>query len=230
MIVCGHLDSWHQAQGCTDNGTGVATTIECARILKAVGAKPKRTIRFILWGGEEQGLLGSIAYVRQHRQEMSRIACVFNHDAGTNWAHSLTVSDSMYGPMQRVFAPVMDLEPPDPDFAGEVFRLNHRPKIGAGAGGSDHASFVPAGVPGLDWGLVGRSDYFGVTWHSQWDNLDVAIPEYQRHTSTVIALAALGVANLPDLLDHSGVEAGGEEGALNPPRSRRPSSTRRWTA
>lgn len=207
VIVCGHLDSWHQAEGCTDNGTGVASTLEAARILMAAGARPKRTIRFILWGGEEQGLLGSVAYVRQHRAEMDKVACVFNHDTGTNWAHSLTVSDSMYEPMQRVCAPLLQLPPPDADFAGPVFVLNHRASIDAGIGGSDHASFFAARVPGLDWGLTGRSDYFGMTWHSQWDKFDVAIPEYQRHTSTVIALAALGVANLPELLDHSGVKS-----------------------
>ena len=63
VIVCAHLDSWHQATGATDNGTGTCSTLETARILTTAGLKPKRTIRFILWGGEEQGLLGSRAYV-----------------------------------------------------------------------------------------------------------------------------------------------------------------------
>lgn len=208
VIVCGHLDSWHQAQGCTDNGTGATSTMEAARILAKIGVKPSRTIRFILWGGEEQGLLGSVAYVKQHRAEMDKISCVFNHDTGTNWAQSIAVTEKMYAPMQRVFAPVMKLTPPDADFDGPVFDLRRTEAI-SGGGGSDHASFIAARVPGLDWGLRGRSDYFRYTWHSQWDTIDVAIPEYQRHTSTVIALAALGVANLPELLDHSGVRASG---------------------
>ena len=208
VIVCGHLDSWHQAQGCTDNGTGATSTMEAARILAKIGIKPSRTIRFILWGGEEQGLLGSVAYVKQHRAEMDKISCVFNHDTGTNWAHSLGVTEKMYAPMQRVFAPVMKLTAPDADFDGPVFDLRKVDAI-SGGGGSDHASFIAARVPGLDWSLRGRSDYFRYTWHSQWDTIDVAIPEYQRHTSTVIALAALGVANLPELLDHSGVRASG---------------------
>lgn len=123
VIVCGHLDSWHQAQGCTDNGTGTTSTMEAARILAKVGVKPTRTIRFILWGGEEEGLLGSVAYVKQHRAEMDKISCAFNHDTGTNWAQSMSVSASMLAPMQRVFAPVMQLKSPEPDFTGPVFNL-----------------------------------------------------------------------------------------------------------
>src|SRR5262245_27256236 len=208
IIVCGHLDSWHQAQGCTDNGTGTTSTMEAARILAAVGSKPKRTIRFCLWGGEEEGLLGSQAYVKMHRTEMHKVSCVFNHDTGTNYAASLNVSDSMYEPMRRVIVPMQKLTVPDEDHIGPAFRLSHSATI-SGGGGSDHASFIAAGVPGLNWNLKGRSDYFGYTWHSQWDKIDVAIEEYQRHTSTVIALAALGTANLPALLDHSGVARGG---------------------
>jgi hypothetical protein len=204
VVVCGHLDSWHQATGTTDNGTGATSTLEAARILAAVGARPKRTIRFILWGGEEQGLLGSLAYVNKHRAEMAKVSCVFNHDSGTNWAQSLAITPGMKDDMQRVIAPILAMKPPDSGFDGPVFALNVREKI-SGGGGSDHASFARAGVPPFSWGLKGRSDYFRYTWHSQWDTYDVAIPEYQRHTSTVIALAALGVANLPHLLDRTGV-------------------------
>jgi hypothetical protein len=66
VIVGGHLDSWDGATGTTDNGTGTCTTLEAARLLMKAGAKPKRTIRFMLWSGEEQGLLGSSAYIRKH--------------------------------------------------------------------------------------------------------------------------------------------------------------------
>ncbi|MEC8653778.1 MAG: PDZ domain-containing protein, partial [Planctomycetota bacterium] len=62
-----------------------------------------------------------------------------------------------------------------------------------------------AQVPGLGWGLKGRSDYFQHTWHTQWDTFDVAIEEYQRHTATVIAMAALGTANLDELLDRQNI-------------------------
>jgi carboxypeptidase Q len=209
VIVSAHLDSWHQAQGCTDNGTGTATTIEAARILTSVGAKPKRSIRFCLWGGEEQGLLGSRAYVQRHRTDMTNVSALFNHDTGTNWAQSLAVTEAMHQQLEPVFAHVLRLmTPPDSDWTDPVFNLRIVPRV-SGGGGSDHASFIAAGVPGLDWGLKGRSNYFQHTWHTQWDTIDVAIEEYQRHTSTVIALAALGTANLPELLDRSGVSAGG---------------------
>jgi len=205
VVVCGHLDSWHQAQGTTDNGTGATSTLEAARILTSVGAKPKRSIRFLLWGGEEQGLLGSQGYVQRHRTEMDKISCVFNHDTGTNWAQSLSVTPKMAEQFGPVFEPVMKLTAPDEDFEGPVFDLNEVESI-RGGGGSDHASFLSAGVPGWSWGLKGRSDYFGYTWHTQWDTFDVAIEEYQRHTATVVALAALGTANMPELLDREGVQ------------------------
>lgn len=213
VIVSAHLDSWHQAQGCTDNGTGTATTIEAARILTAVGATPKRSIRFCLWGGEEQGLLGSLGYVQRHRSEMPKVSAVFNHDTGTNWAQSLGVTEAMHAQLEPVFAQVGRLlQAPDADWDGPVFNLRVVPRV-AGGGGSDHASFIAAGVPGLDWGLKGRSDYFQHTWHTQWDTFDVAIEEYQRHTATVVAMAALGTANLPALLDRSGVVSRGDRAA-----------------
>lgn len=203
IVVCGHLDSWHQATGATDNGTGASSTMEAARILTAAGVRPKRTIRFILWGGEEQGLLGSLAYVNRHRKEMAKVSAVFNHDTGTNWAHSLTVTEAMYPIFQRALAPVMELPAPEEDYDGPVFRLRKTKTMGVG-GGSDHVSFQRAGVPAWSWGLRGRSSY-GYGWHSQWDTYDIAIPEYQRHTATVIALTVAGLAEYPGLLPREGV-------------------------
>lgn len=209
VIVCGHLDSWHQATGTTDNGTGATSTMEAARILMAVGARPKRTIRFCLWGGEEQGLLGSLGYVQRHRRDMDKVSAVFNHDTGTNWAHGITAPTNAARQLEAVFAPVLALlSPPDVSFDGPVFKLTATERL-AGSGGSDHASFLAAGVPGLNWNLTGRSNYFQHTWHTQWDTIDVAIEEYQRHTATVVALAALGTANLDAMLDRTGIVAGG---------------------
>jgi carboxypeptidase Q len=212
VYVSSHLDSWHQATGTTDNGTGSATTMEAARILAAVGAKPKRTIRFGLWGGEEQGLLGSREHATKlRRADMDNVSAVFNHDTGTNWAARIGVTAAMKADMEKVFAPVMTMTPPDKDHQGPVFEL--RVVNGLSGGGSDHASFLAAGVPGLNWDLLGRSDYFGYTWHSQYDTFDAAIPEYQAHTATIIALAALGTANLPNKLSRENLRAaGGQRG------------------
>jgi membrane-associated protease RseP (regulator of RpoE activity) len=133
------------------------------------------------------------------------VSAVFNHDTGTNWAASLGVTTVMKEDMEKVFAPVMELSPPDKDHEGPVFTL--RVVQGLSGGGSDHASFLAANVPGLNWSLTGRSDYFGYTWHSQYDTYDVAIPEYQAHNATVFALAALGTANLPGKLNRDGLRA-----------------------
>jgi Zn-dependent M28 family amino/carboxypeptidase len=82
VIVGGHLDSWHPATGAQDNGTGSSTVIEVARAIKASGRAPRRTMRFMLFGGEEQGLLGSTAYVRNHRADLASIDCVLISDTG----------------------------------------------------------------------------------------------------------------------------------------------------
>jgi carboxypeptidase Q len=82
VIVAGHLDSWHPATGAQDNGTGAATVIEVARAVKSLNRPPRRTMRFILFGGEEQGILGSTAYVRHHKDEMRNIDAVLISDTG----------------------------------------------------------------------------------------------------------------------------------------------------
>ncbi|MEZ5964904.1 MAG: M20/M25/M40 family metallo-hydrolase [Planctomycetota bacterium] len=204
VIVCAHLDSWHQAAGATDNGTGTCSTLECARILTAAGARPRRTIRFCLWTGEEQGLLGSKKYVVQHRQEMGRVSAVFNHDSGTNWVHALTVAESMRADFENALAPVMRLASPQQGFEGPVFELTVKDTIPGSGGGSDHASFLAAGVPAWPWSLRGESQY-GYGWHSQWDTYDLVIPPYQAHNATVFAMVALGIADRPELLSRDGL-------------------------
>ncbi|MBM3974955.1 MAG: M20/M25/M40 family metallo-hydrolase [Planctomycetes bacterium] len=212
VIVSSHLDSWHQKQGTTDNGTGSTTTMEAARILTKVGVKPLRTIKFCLWGGEEQGLLGSRGYVQRHRADMTKVSAVFNHDTGTNWAQSIGVSQAMADQLAPLLAQANRvLKAPDADWNKPVFEFNVQQRV-AGGGGSDHASFIAAGVPGLNWNLKGRSNYFEHTWHTQWDTIEVAIEEYQRHTATLIAMAALTTANLPAMLDRTAVSTGGGGG------------------
>ncbi|MAE75770.1 MAG: hypothetical protein CMJ85_02745 [Planctomycetes bacterium] len=209
VIVSAHLDSWHQATGATDNGTGVCTTLEAARILTTLGVKPKRTILFILFGGEEQGLLGSGGYVKRHRADMNLVSAVFNHDNGTNWAHSLTITDAMLPQLKGVFAPILELKSPDKKHRGATFELITKPTMKPG-GGSDHVSFQVTGVPAWQWGLKGPRPY-GYGWHSQWDTYSIVVPEYQRHNATVIALAAFGVANLDKMLTREGVLRRGQK-------------------
>ena len=104
VMLGGHLDSWHAATGATDNAIGCAVMMEAARILKAIGVKPRRTIRVALWGGEEQGLLGSKAYVKEHfgtfenpKPEFAKFAGYFNVDSGTGRIRGASV----FGPRGR---------------------------------------------------------------------------------------------------------------------------------
>jgi Zn-dependent M28 family amino/carboxypeptidase len=82
VLVGGHLDSWHPATGAQDNGTGVATVLDVARAVKALGHPPRRTMRFILFGGEEQGIIGSTSYVRHHIADLPNIDAVLISDTG----------------------------------------------------------------------------------------------------------------------------------------------------
>ncbi len=200
VIVGGHIDSWDAATGTTDNGTGCATTLEAARLLMKAGVKPRRTIRFMLWSGEEQGLLGSQAYVRANADLMPRISAVVVHDGGTNYLSGIGVTKAMRADMEEVFSPVMGLDPDMP------FAIRDVP--GLRGGGSDHASFLAAGVPGFFWGQAGKAVYRN-THHTQHDTFDAAVPEYQRHSSIVVALAALGIADLDHLLSREGMTAPG---------------------
>lgn len=202
VIVGGHIDSWDGAAGTTDNGTGAATTIEAARILVAAGAKPRRTVRFMLWSGEEQGLLGSTAWVQAHQDELESISAVFVHDGGTNYVSGVTGTAAHVADFERIFAPVATVEPEMP------FKIRKVDGLPAN-GSSDHASFLAMGVPGFYWDQAGKAKY-GYGWHTQNDTYDLAVPEYQRHTATVAAAGAYGVANLDHLLSREGLRTAGD--------------------
>lgn len=195
VIVGGHLDSWDGATGANDNGTGVATTMEAARLLVESGARPKRTIRFVLWTGEEQGLLGSRGYVETHGEEMDKTSAVFVHDMGTNYLSGIGVTPEMRPQMEQVFAPVMQLSPDEMPFA-------LRDAKSLETGGSDHTPFIRAGVPGFFWDQDGDSDYWRLH-HTQHDVIGNVVEEYQEHSAMVVAIAAYQVANLPDLIDRT---------------------------
>ena len=201
VIVGGHLDSWDGATGATDNGTGVATTMEAARILLKAGVKPKRTIRFMLWSGEEQGLLGSVAYTKAHPDLMPKISAVFVHDGGTNYLSGIGGTEAMQSDFQQVFAPVIALD-------SKTFPFEVKKVPGLGGMGSDHASFLSQNVPGFFWGQAGKAVYTR-THHTQHDTYDMAVAEYQKHSALVVALSAYGVAELDHLLSREKLRAPG---------------------
>src|SRR5262249_21367260 len=137
VVVGAHLDSWDLGQGTTDNGTGSMVVLETARILARLGVTPRRTIRFVLFTGEEQGLHGSKAFVQQHREEMDRTSACLVHDTGTGRVVGLgTGSRPALHELLKAELPVLK----------ELGVTDFTSRSG---GGSDHMSFEAAGVPGF---------------------------------------------------------------------------------
>ncbi|MCW5946495.1 MAG: M20/M25/M40 family metallo-hydrolase [Fimbriimonadales bacterium] len=194
VIVSGHLDSWDGpgSMGTCDNGTGSSVTIEAARILMAAGAKPKRTIRFILWTGEEQGLHGSRWYVQNRRDELPKIQAVLVDDSGTNYNSVLSGLESMRPQLEQAIQGLNEAFPDMPTSVRVVQSMR-------GGGGSDHAPFVQNGVPGFFWGKQGVMNYQYI-WHTQHDTLAGAVNSYLIKSSTAMAYVAYNLACAPELL------------------------------
>ncbi|MCA1643750.1 MAG: M20/M25/M40 family metallo-hydrolase [Acidobacteria bacterium] len=147
VMLGGHLDSWHAATGATDNAVGCAVMMEAARILKAIGVRPRRTIRVALWSGEEEGLLGSQAYVKEHfgtfenpKPVFAKFGGYFNIDSGTGRARGLSV----FGPPEAA-APLREAVGAF-GYMGVVGAISSRSRA---LGGSDNTSFSQAGLPGI---------------------------------------------------------------------------------
>jgi hypothetical protein len=194
VIVSGHLDSWNGpgSQGALDNGVGTCTAMEAARILSRVHAKPKRTIRFILWTGEEQGLFGSTWYVQAHAAELPKISAVLVDDGGTNYQGGYQGIASQKALMEAAFAPTVKAFPQFPEKFVTVSRMPR-------GGGSDHVPFNAKGVPGFFTIETGRSDY-GFVHHTQHDRLEFAIPEYLVQSGTNHAVVAYNLACAPGIV------------------------------
>ena len=203
VIMGGHLDAFDVATGGVDNGSGVSPSMEAARLIMEAGGKPKRTILVCLWAAEEFGLLGSKHWVEQNADKLDRISNMFNRDSGPLVASSLGVTPAMWDDMERITAPLNDI---NPDFPFEL--REHSPgRVPAIAGGTDSGSFAVKGVPVMTFGLSDPKGYdfqYGEIWHTERDLYNMSIPEYQEHTSIVTAIVVLGVANLDNLLPREG--------------------------
>jgi hypothetical protein len=197
IMLGGHLDSWHSATGATDNAIGCAVMMEAARILKALGVKPRRTIRVGLWSGEEEGLLGSQAYVKQHfgsfedpKPEFDKLVAYFNVDSGTGRVRGASV----FGPPQdadilrQILLPFADL-----GVAGAVSSKSRR------LGGTDSTSFSQAGLPGVGLGQD-PIEYFNDTWHTNLDTYERIIEEDAKKSAIVVAAAIYQLAMRDDMM------------------------------
>jgi Zn-dependent M28 family amino/carboxypeptidase len=141
VMIGGHLDSWHTAAGATDNADGAVAVMEAMRILQVAGAQPRRTIRVALWSGEEQGLLGAAAYVKQHfatQAEKNQLDVYLNDDPGSGKTLGLYMENN------RAAKVLFDrwLEP--------LKELGATRNIIEGIGSTDHVSFNDAGMPGFN--------------------------------------------------------------------------------
>lgn len=186
VILGAHLDSWDLGTGATDNGTGSMVVMEAARVIMASGLKPKRTMRFVLFTGEEEGLLGSNAYAAAHAGEANKIQAVLVLDNGTGMITGMALQGRNQDAQlwADLLAPVASLG------ADKVHEGNK--------GGTDHLSFIPYGVPG--WNYDQESRGYNHTHHSQVDTYDHAVPGDLMQASAVMAVTSFELANLPVLL------------------------------
>jgi carboxypeptidase Q len=191
VMLGGHYDSWHDATGATDNGIGSSMMLEAVRILAALHVKPRRTIRIALWSGEEEGLLGSLAYVQQHfgsfenpKPEYAKLDAYFNIDSGTGKPRGAGI----FGPpaaadmIREALIPFADW-----GFTGVTASDSRR------TGGTDSTSFNNAGLPGI--GLAQDAfDYGSFTHHTNLDTYERIYEEDVREGAVEIASAVYALA------------------------------------
>lgn len=181
VLIGAHLDSWELGQGALDDGCNSVLVIEVARAIRAAGIKPRRTLRFILWNGEEQGLLGSWAYARTHRAELDRVVAYLNFDGGIGHVtgYSLGGRDDIEAGVREVLKPV------------ESWGMNAH-TLDASSG-SDHVDFLLEGVPTLSANQE-EGNYLP-NYHATSDTMDkVDIRALKLHAAYA-AVTMVGIAN-----------------------------------
>jgi carboxypeptidase Q len=186
VMIGAHFDSWHGGTGATDNGAGDAAMMEAMRILKTVGARPRRTIRIALWGGEEEGLLGSKAYAREHigdaathqlKPGYDSFDAYYNLDNGTGKIRGIWMENNAgVEPIFKTFmAPFRDLG---------VDLFSPRP-----VRSTDHETFAAFGLPSFQF-VQDRLEYAARTHHTNMDVVDRIQPDEMKQMSTIVAAMA----------------------------------------
>lgn len=187
MVILGaHLDSWDLGPGATDNGSGVVTMLEVVRALHAAGLKPQRTVRVVLFSGEEQGLLGSKAYVAAHRAELANVQAVLVQDAGAGriMAFPDMKVEPWFAALSSALAPAQSLGPLDVAYAVSK--------------GSDHETFFKLGIPAFS-PMQDPRDYWTHTQHTQADTIDHVQAADLVQAAQVMAVLAWQLAHGPRL-------------------------------
>jgi len=208
VMVGGHFDSWHMGTGATDNGAGSAAAMEAMRILKSLNLKMDRTVRMALWSGEEQGLLGSAAYVKEHfadpatmrtTAEHDGLSGYFNIDNGTGRIRGIYLQgNEMARPVfEQWFAALKDLTP-------GVITIRD-------TGGTDHQSFDRVGLPGFQF-IQDPMDYMTRTHHSNMDVYDRIQPADMEQMSIIEAVFLYNAATRPERLPRKELPAPAPQG------------------
>jgi hypothetical protein len=212
VMLGGHLDSWHSATGATDNAIGCSIMMEAARILMKLGLQPRRTIRVALWSGEEQGLLGSQAYVKAHfgsfelqKPEFNKLVAYLNIDTGTGQLRGASV----FGPpaaaavIREIVAPFQDL--------GIYGALSSTSRV---VGGTDSTSFSNAGLPGIGFSQD-PIEYNSHTHHTNLDTYERVIEEDVKKAAVIVASTIYQLAMRDEMVPRF---APSEMPPLPPPR------------
>jgi carboxypeptidase Q len=184
LVVGGHLDSWDLAEGTTDNGSGTATVLGAADSIKRSGERPRRTIRFVLFTGEEQGLDGSLAYIKQHQAELPNHLGDLVLDAGQGAVKAFQLGGRN------------DLVPAFQPFASSIAAIRPVQVDDKIESGTDTLPFSIAGLPGINMDQD-TSEYI-YTHHSAADALEAQKPEVLAQNATLMALAAFWIADRPE--------------------------------
>ena len=190
VILSAHLDSWHAASGATDNGTGTVTMMEAIRILKEVYPNPRRTILIGLWGGEEQGLIGSHAFAEDNPEITTNLQAAFNQDNGT-WRIDYIRMQGFLGAGAH-FGRWLSAVPPEITQHIEL-AIPGVPE----QGGSDHMAFICRGVPGFRL-QSSYPEYRQYTWHTNRDTFDKVSFDDLRNNATLTAMLAYMASEDPN--------------------------------
>jgi Zn-dependent M28 family amino/carboxypeptidase len=187
VMLGAHFDSWHMGGGATDNAAGSVVMMEAMRILKALGVQPRRTIRIALWSGEEQGLLGSRAWVENHPELHGRISAYVNLDNGTGrirgiWNQSNEAATPVF---EQILWPFRDLG---------VVAVRH-----GNTGGTDHLAFDRAGIPGFNF-IQDPIEYGINTHHSELDTFDHLVLDDLRQAAVVVAATVYALAMRDEMM------------------------------
>lgn len=203
IVLGGHFDSFDGGTGGVDDGSGFSPGMEALRLISAAGGAPKRSIAMVLFAAEENGLVGSQAWLRDNPELQDQIVVMINRDGSPSAITGAVVPPGWYQDFQEIAAPLANLNPRWPFTLDE----NHYPGVKPlNPGGTDASSFAKLGIPTLNFRQ--ETDYsYMRAWHTLYDVYSELVPytEHQEHSALVTAVVAYGMANLDEPLTRDGV-------------------------